>query len=287
MPKLYYHQAPTFDTDPESAIAPKLGSIFRTLDRLTGPLNQFDYVSVPSYLLNRSATPDFNVAASDKVSTSVGLNTTIGQGIAGNIGLIYGFSRDKDKIYHCDLLETEELEADRKFVSDCINSSGPVKQVLEESLPGRRKVYMITGLKIATGFSVSVSKGVQHNPKIETSISAIPFGAPVEGGPGVDLSFSNSRAISHGPTANKIVFAYRVIKIKKRGDGDANFKYMSGGKYDLDDENDDESDEDGEENEPRDPWEIEPLDEENITTEFADSVKIEVVEGDRIGTSDR
>lgn len=272
MPKLFYHQAPTFDTDPESDIAPKLGSIFRTFDRLTGPLNQFDYVSVPESLINRSATPNFNVAANDKLSTSVGVKANIGQAILGSIGIIYGFSCDKNKTYHCDLLETEEFEPDRQFVSECINSSDPVKQVLKESMPGRRKVYMITGLKIATGFSMSVSKGVQYNPKIEISISALPFGAPVDCGPEADLIVSNSQAISHGSTTNKIIFAFRAVRIRKRGDGDVNFDYMSGGKYALDDD----SDEDGDENGPLDSWKIEPLDEDNMMTEFANSVKIEV-----------
>src|SRR4051794_2745663 len=126
MPKLYYLQSPVFDINPESDTAPKLGSIFSRLDRLTVPLNQFDYVSVPAYLINRSSISEFSETVKKKFGSSTGINANAAQGTIGTIDLVYAFSRDKNNVYACDLLETEEFEPDEKFVSDCINSSRPV-----------------------------------------------------------------------------------------------------------------------------------------------------------------
>jgi hypothetical protein len=35
--------------------------------------------------------------------------------------------------------------------------------------------------------------------------------------------------VSHGCSINKIVFAYRVVRIKQKGDGEAKYEYKGGG----------------------------------------------------------
>ena len=133
---------------------------------------------------------------------------------------------------------------------------------------------MITGLKIASGFSKSVSEEIQHNPKLKiaaktTTVSSI----PVEAGPELDLAVANAQMVFHGRSTNKIVFAYRVIRIKQKRDGEAKYKYMSGGKYAVNDNSDDEED----------PWEFELLDEEERLKDFPDSVMVEMEEGSNPG----
>jgi len=267
MPKLYYFQAPNFDINPESDTAPKLGSIFSTLDRLTGPLNQFDYVSVPTNLMNQSASAGFNETVDESLKGSMGLNANVAQGIAGSADLVYAFARGKKNVYCCELLETVEFEPSKEFISDCILASQRVQNFLENSLVGRKRVYMITGLKIATGFSQSASNETKHNPILKVAVNTTAMGVPVETGPELDLAIANARTVSHGRSTNKIVFAYRVIRIKRKRDGEARYKYKSGGKYSV---NDDSSDEE------EVPWDVEPLDEEDRLKDFPDSVVVEM-----------
>lgn len=271
MGKLYYFQAPSLTINPESETAPKLGSIFSTLEMLTAPLNQYEYVNVPENLKNQSASEDFDETVEGNLKASLGINANAAQGLAGSGDLVYAFARDKKNVYHCTLLETIEFEPNPQFVDECILASQRVQSFLENSIVGRKRVYMVTGLKLATGFSQSSTSETQHNPKLKFAVDGTAVGAPgVQAGPDLDLTVTGKRAVGHGRTVNKIVFAYRVIRIKKKWDGEAQYKYKSGGKYNVDDEDSDE--EDG--------WDLEPLDEEDISKDFPDSVKVDMEEGE-------
>ncbi|SPO04607.1 uncharacterized protein DNG_07292 [Cephalotrichum gorgonifer] len=270
MGKLYYFQAPSLDINPESSTSPKLGSIFSSLDTLTAPLNQDEQVNIPQDLMNHSAVRDFDETVGRSPQVSVGLNTTALQGLAGSADAVYTFARDKSHTYRCELLETVEFAVNKEFVDQSILASFRVQNFLENSLPLRRRVYMITGLKIATGFSMSASKEVLHNPTLKIGVDFTPMGVPVQAGPELGVALEKHREVSHGRTVNKIVFAYRVIRIKVKGDGESRYKYRSGGKYSIDDDDYDSDDEDG------GAWEIEPLEEESRSDDFPDSVQVDI-----------
>ena len=84
MPKLYYFRAPNFDISPDSATAPRLGSIFSGagLKRLTSPLNQSEYVTIPSHLSNSSVKTGFSDTASKSVHASGGAFAEDTSGVA-------------------------------------------------------------------------------------------------------------------------------------------------------------------------------------------------------------
>ncbi|KAF1829666.1 hypothetical protein BDW02DRAFT_573767 [Decorospora gaudefroyi] len=272
MPKLYYFRAPTFTINPDSPTAPQLGSIFYTLDHLTAPLNQHEIPHLPAEIINPSASLDFHETTGRSTGGFLGLNANILQGIAGTAQVIYSFARDRKNVYQCEMLETIEFSPTNTFVSDAITASASVQNVLANALPGRKRVYMITGLKIATGFSTYTSRAVRHGPGLKIGFDATAFGVPVEAGPEVGLEAGNSRTLSQGRSVNKIVFAYRVARIRVRGDGVAKWKHRDGGSYSVDDDEDSE-DEDG--------WyEVEALDEEFVQEEFPRSVPVEFVMGD-------
>lgn len=266
MGKLYYFQAPNFDINPDSEIAPKLGSIFSTLETLAAPLNQNEHVAVPQYLMNQSASADFRWTVGQNLKAEVGLNANVDWRIAGSADLVYAFARDRRNVYHCELLETLEFEPNKQFVSECILASQRVQAFLENSFVGRKRVYMITGLKIASGFTNSSTKETQHNPKLKVAANVAAIGGPVEVGPGFDMTVTNARTVAYGRTANKIVFAYRVIRIRLKWDGEPRYTYISGGKYAVDDSDD--------EDEHR--WDLEPLDEEDRLKDYPHSVRIEI-----------
>ncbi len=132
---------------------------------------------------------------------------------------------------------------------------------------------MITGLKIATGFSFSTAKETQHGPSLKIGVDLTPFGVPVEVGPETDFETKNARMVSQGRSTNKIVFAYRVIRIKEKGDGEVQFKHEAGGLYSIDPDSDDEDK----------GWDVEPLDAQDVTKDFSDPVAIDIEEQGTVG----
>jgi hypothetical protein len=271
MPKLYYFQAPNFTINPDSHTAPALGSIFYSLDHLTAPLNQQNIPYIPPELTNQSASENFDESVDRGFAGSVGINATIAQGIAGTATAVYAFAKDKKNVYRCEELETVEFEPNQQFINDSITASKNVQDTISNALIGQKRVYMITGLKIATGFSTSTSKGTQHGPVLNIGVDATAFGVPEEAGPQMELSTNSARTVSQGRTLNKIVFAYRVVKIRLKRDGQAKWKHLDGGKYSVEDDDSDEEDE---------PYALETLDEADVQKEFPEATAVELVNVD-------
>lgn len=248
MPKKFYFLAPSFTINPASPIAPKLGSILPNLTRLTNSLNQKTLLDVQEDSKNNSSASNFSDTVASNHGSTIGLNANILQGIGGSGDITYGYSREKSNIYTCDTLITEEFEPDKVFVNNSIAASDDVKQFLEDSLPGRKRVFMVTGLRIASGFRQLSTKVISHGPVLKVGIDTTALGVPGEVGPQVELELGKGRDLDTGVATNDIVFAYRVIKIKVKGDGTAKWKYKSGGKYAVgSDEGDSDSEDEDEE----------------------------------------
>jgi hypothetical protein len=268
MPKLYYLQAPNFSINADSEVAPRLGTIFYSLNRLTAPLNQVDVLEIPASQMNISATTNFADGVKKGIMGGVGLNANLAQGIAGSVDVIYGFAKDRTSTYHCELLETEEFEPTKEYIFNSIKASSRVQSALRDALPGRKRVYMITGVKIATGLSTTTSTETQHGPILRVGVNATALGVPVEAGPIVEFATTNARTISHGRSLNRVIFAYRVIRIKQKGDGEVKWTYKSGGLYSLDS---------NKSNEDEEPWLVECMEKDNMSKEFPDAVSMEVM----------
>jgi hypothetical protein len=268
MPKLYYLQAPSFAINPDSNVAPRLGSIFYSLERLIAPLNQSECLAVSDELRNKSAITKFCDVSRNGVTGGIGLNTSLVQGLAGSGDVLYGFSKHKMSEHSCELLETDEFEPSGQFIRDSIKASRRVQNAFEHALPGRKRVYMITGIKIATGLCTKTSRKSQHGPVLSIGFDATALGIPAAAGPQVEFTTAAQRTTSHGPSLNRVIFAYRVIRIKWRGDGEVKWEYKAGGKYSLDDA-DSEDDED--------PWGVEMLDVGHVSDDFPNALPMEVV----------
>ncbi|KAL7919841.1 hypothetical protein ACQKWADRAFT_185458 [Trichoderma austrokoningii] len=273
MGKLYYFQAPNFDINPDSDVAPRLGSIFSSLEMLTAPLNQHETIAAPKHLLNQSISTDFNEHEIRGFQAHADFNTKNAQvaGV-GSTDLIYSFARDKQNVYRCELLETFEFEPNQDYVAESIRASRRVQSFLENSLVGRKRVYMITGLKIASGFSKTVNES-NHSARLRVATKATALG-----GLGFDINATGARVTSHERTLNRIVFAYRAIRIKVKRDGEARYKYKSGGKYNVGYDDDDDDDGDAADGEDKGSWDLEALEEADRLKDFPDSVKIDIEE---------
>ncbi|KAH7395121.1 hypothetical protein DE146DRAFT_72878 [Phaeosphaeria sp. MPI-PUGE-AT-0046c] len=270
MPKLYYFRAPTFDLNPDSDIAPKLGSILPHLDRLTTSLNQSNEYHISDNLKNASAHNDYQEHESKGIAASVGLDTSALQGLAGTATAFYTFAKDTEHTYSCEKLETLEFEPDNEYINNAIVASPRVQRFLERAFPGRKRVYMITGLKIATGFRRSSAMETSHGPGLAVGADAVAVGVPVGAGVETGVERNGARTIAHGETANKIVFAYRVVKIKARRDGLASFKHKSGGKYSMDDEGEDNGEEGRQ-------WVLDSLADGEFERDYPETVAVEMI----------
>jgi hypothetical protein len=236
-----------------------------SLDHLTAPLNQHETLYTPTDTTNQSTSMQFNGTLTEGITRTIGLNA---RGLGNSTDAIYAYSRSKGTTYHCELLETLEFEPTKEFIMDSITASTRVQNTHSKALPGRKRVYMITGLKIATGFSTSTFRHAHHGPTLKVGVvQAAALGGPVSVGPEGELAATESRVCSQGRSINRIVFAYRVVRIKRKRDGEARWKYMDGGKYGMDDEDSEEED---------DVLEVEALDEDDVGSDFPESVVVEM-----------
>ncbi|KAJ0313282.1 hypothetical protein COL516b_000214 [Colletotrichum fioriniae] len=253
MTKYYFH-APNFDSNPESDSAPQLGSILANFNDFDPILNKNNVQYIPESSQNMSACHNFTDTDNRATEAGVGLSATAAEGLLGAADVIYSFLSNKKVVYECETLTTTEFSPDTDFIHDSIMASLNVQEFIDSSVFGNKKVYMVTGLKIATGFSSSTKTGTQHRPCLKISGSGAALGVPVEGGPSINFAISRDRITGIGKTANKIIFAYKVVCIKMKSDGEIDYSYKRGGKYSVDGRNDEDQAAPAE-------WEVDDVDE--------------------------
>lgn len=252
----YYFRAPTFDINPESPTAARLGSIFASLGELANPLNQHDVIAIPLSSINASRVPNFKEVVKKGVSVSAGIVGTLSHPLVSS-EVLYTFAKDKTTTYTCAAMETSEFEASEQYVTDSITASLPVQNFIASSFIGNKKVYMITGLKIAEGFSMSTADASSHGPACEVGLDPLAMGAPSSIGPRLMLQRRLDRDVSHGPSSSKVIFAYRAIEIAPKRAGSIRYKQFQC--YRPQSAKNNHKDEDAEGG-----WEIEPVKEKQM-----------------------
>ncbi|KAG8413398.1 hypothetical protein J3458_012967 [Metarhizium acridum] len=223
----YYFRAPTFDTDPESTTSGRPASIFTRFGKLTNPLNQHDVVAIPPSSTSASRVPKFQEVVKKGISGSAGISGALSHTLVSS-KVLYTFAKDKTATYNCAAMETYEFEANEQYVTDSITASLRVQNFIADSFTGSKKVYMITGPKIAEGFSMSTADA----GSCESSQGGFPWSIP-----------------------SKVIFAYRAIEIAPKRDGKLGYKDIRGGQYSY-------GEEEGEEEEEG--WDIEPVKEKQM-----------------------
>lgn len=188
---------------------------------------------------------------------AAGPSANLVQGLDGSVDIMYGFAKGKKEIYRCDTLDTIEFEPTPQYIKDSITTSPPVQS-------------MITGLKIATGLTTSVSKTTLHGPILRVGVDATVLGVPASAGPEVEFATTTTRTVSQGTSADKIVFAYRVVRIQLKSNGQVRSKHVTGGKYSLDESDNVSGDED-------EKWDIEHLGKDDVGADLPGYSEIEVV----------
>jgi len=176
---------------------------------------------------------------------------------------------------------TPGLDEVRKLFSD-----ESVQQAVKDSRFGSN-LYLITGIKIARGADVAISKAKARGGNLHFGVDATALGVPIKVGP----KFENERSQGQGLTekhTDEFVFAYRLREIKyKRKKIETQKEYAKGDLMGHDQKGtESDSDEDEAGGEPEliglesrdvkgDAWELDPLkamddDEEVQVVKFED-----------------
>lgn len=124
-------------------------------------------------------------------------------------------------------LETKYFLPDDDYLAQALEDAGV--QAYLQVHNWRKPVYLITGIKIARGASVSTESSTERSAQAEVKVDATSVGVPVEAGPEASWESKKKRGISYGGSTDYI-FAYQLtrMKPKKGGKESSNESYVKG-----------------------------------------------------------
>ncbi|KAI0881977.1 uncharacterized protein GGS22DRAFT_171259 [Annulohypoxylon maeteangense] len=124
-------------------------------------------------------------------------------------------------------LETRYFLPDEDYLAQALEDTGV--QAYLQVHNWRKPVYIITGIKIARGASISTESNVERSAQAGLKVDATSVGVPVEMGPEASWESKKKRGISYGGSTDYI-FAYQLtsMKPKKKGKEFSNKSYVKG-----------------------------------------------------------
>ncbi|KAI4599468.1 hypothetical protein KJ359_001910 [Pestalotiopsis sp. 9143b] len=130
-------------------------------------------------------------------------------------------------------LETSYFRPDERLLAQALEDRGA--QAYFQVHHWRKPVYLITGIKIARGASVSTENRVTRSLQAELKADATSTGVNIEVGPEASLVNEKKTGISYGGSTDYI-FAYQLtrIKPKNKGKDHKSDKFVKGALYGKD-----------------------------------------------------
>ncbi|KAK2032676.1 hypothetical protein LX32DRAFT_635984 [Colletotrichum zoysiae] len=127
-------------------------------------------------------------------------------------------------------LETKYFLPDDDYLAQALEDAGV--QAYFHVNNHRKPVYLITGIKIARGASVSTQDSTERLVQADVKADATSVGAPVEVGPETSWESTKKRGVSYCGSTDYI-FAYQLtrMKPKKGGKASKNQSYAKGALY--------------------------------------------------------
>ena len=204
--KKTYLLAPTRESPPDGPIA--LGNIisspFRPEDRLNSKLNTHDLPIYESYQTN------FSLEMGKRKAGRLGLWTIFLQSVGIGINLGGTFANEESETFKFERVETKYFTPDRRFVETSMEGDD-VRDFLRKS-KFKANVYMITGIKIARGASVTYTKLREKGLHVQIGIDATPMGVPIGLGPNIKVKGGLKESTTF-KSAEGFVFAYRLREL--------------------------------------------------------------------------
>lgn len=205
--KRSYFLAPNWTYEADGPIA--LGSIITDPRCPEDSLNAESEIPLP--MINVDSTKaDYRAVLGQSRDIGVGVSASILSflGVGGDLTV----HKTKNQVHAFDIkrLRTQQFAPALDYVE--ANMQLPNVQRYLQDTKFRRDLYMITGIQIAYGGSISSFSTTQHGYSTQIGVNGIPAGVPLEIGPHLSSSAEKTAGISFGP-ATEFVFAYRLKKI--------------------------------------------------------------------------
>ncbi|EXA53631.1 hypothetical protein FOVG_01374 [Fusarium oxysporum f. sp. pisi HDV247] len=189
-----YHIAPNFTTRPFPNGPLELGKLVEDIKHYY-PINQgtSNSVPIPGEQRYSDTKEDINVSIKTSCSGEASILAKVLDRSIGGEASLKGQKRDED-VYRIRKLETVYFYPHRSYINQCLQLSD-VKDYLEMG-DNEEPVYLITGLKIAWGATISTERGRSHegNAGAGVTVLAGPVDVGVEARVGVagDSAMSSS-----------------------------------------------------------------------------------------------
>ncbi|KAG4261509.1 hypothetical protein FPRO03_11526 [Fusarium proliferatum] len=206
--------APDFTFTPDGPL--QLGAVIPHPSRPTQTLAspRTDAITLPEV----QTLVETNHSHSNDVTRTAGVNLFAKFVELASASIGYETSRRNALAYGTVDHEIRSLAAPftREFLQSIISTEA-VQGHIHSAVFGKRTVYFISGLRVATSsFTVTKEKGIGHNTSLSGSGPAGPV--PIEVGAGISGGKESSKTDSY-ETAPGIIFAYRLHAIRVRGSG--------------------------------------------------------------------
>ncbi|KAF5599537.1 hypothetical protein FPANT_3371 [Fusarium pseudoanthophilum] len=214
--------APDFTFTPDGPL--QLGAVIPHPSRPTQTLAspRTDAITLPEV----QTLIETNHSHSNDVTRTAGVNLFAKFVELASASIGYETSRRNALAYGTVDHEVRSLAAPftREFLQSIIDAEA-VQDHIHSAVFGKRTVYFISGLRVATSsFTVTKEKGIGHNTSLSGSGPAGPV--PIEVGAGISGGKESSKTDSY-ETAPGIVFAYRLHAIRVRGSGTVSSQMFS------------------------------------------------------------
>ncbi|KAJ8122452.1 hypothetical protein ONZ43_g1362 [Nemania bipapillata] len=202
-----YHLAPNFSIPPSPAGQIKLGSIVKNLQNVD-VLNDECHVEIPEGKIIRHQKRGFRATYNQMIRGEYGIWARFfsAASIGGEISLNH---MNKEEItYQFRSEDTEYFTPTTKYIKESMNMED-----VNDWLDGANyiPVYMVTGLKIARGPSISITRDSQWKPQIQLGVNQ-PCGVPIDIGPRAGLDEMGGETIGWEDSDDFIV-GIRVVKV--------------------------------------------------------------------------
>jgi hypothetical protein len=220
------------------------------------------------------AVPEANIERSYQASVELTSHTTLEGSfkiwadvsilpVRGEVGS--NTHKSQSLSWHFDRLETEIMVPRLSDVRTAISKDEVVAQINRNKFDFRKRLYMITGVRIARGARLvqSVSKAVGGVAKVGVDLTAL-TAAPLSVGPAAEISKTSRKDYSFND-ASDFVYAYRVCEVHY-GKDVYTMPYNRGDTFRLERDNELQTSSEDEEDEEENPRVfVEKIDESDYT----------------------
>ncbi|RBA18520.1 hypothetical protein FPRO05_10813 [Fusarium proliferatum] len=163
--------------------------------------------------------PDWSLSYERLMSFGSGIATSFLAPLIGLGGDVAGKAfRNNKCVLKCQKLETIYFSPTHTYIAQSMATT-TVKAYLKKHY--WKSIYMITGLKIAHGGSITSDKSIGNSADVAVSIDTTTLtSVPVQGMPHISAEMSQEHAVSFGLCHEPFVIGYQLLKITPKFNGE-------------------------------------------------------------------